>query len=320
MAATAQAFSPADETLRSPGPEEQWSDSFYFGGADPRGPAFYARIGRRPNEQRIEGAAGVWLPDGRFLLAWAREPDQGERIACGPLAFECLRPYGLWRLRLDGTARLFERPEDVATARDRFETVEIEGELRFMAWAEEPLSGLALGGAVAASHYEQAGSVAGSLRIGAERFGIAGRGMRDHSWGVRDWQNVPYWRWFGMVVDPETLLLINNVGTPDGGERAGGVLMLDGESAPIASCETEAETDPATGAQRRFVAHARDELGREAVLTGEAISVVPLRQRRDGRLTLVNEALTRLSWGPHEGVGLSEFLVQVEGDPGSADG
>ena len=40
------------------------------------------------------------------------------------------------------------------------------------------------------------------------------------------------------------------------------------------------------------------------------MSVAPLRQRRDGRLTLVNEGLTRLSWDGHEGLGISEYLTQ----------
>ena len=42
------------------------------------------------------------------------------------------------------------------------------------------------------------------------------------------------------------------------------------------------------------------------------MSVAPLRQRRDGRLTLVNEGLTRLRWEGHEGLGISEYLVQSQ--------
>ena len=78
-----------------------------------------------------------------------------------------------------------------------------------------------------------------------------------------------------------------------------------------ASCETDSETGPG-GSQRRFTARARDELGREATLHGEAVSVAPLRQRRDGRLTNVFEALTRLRWNGHEGLGISEYLVQSD--------
>jgi hypothetical protein len=114
-------------------------------------------------------------------------------------------------------------------------------------------------------------------------------------------------------VDPDTFVLVNNVGLADGGETVGGCLMRDGRLAPIVSGSTESELDPELGCQRRFTARASDELGREAELRGEAVSVAPLRQRRDGRLTLVNEGLTRLSWEGHEGLGISEYLFQNRG-------
>jgi len=54
----------------------------------------------------------------------------------------------------------------------------------------------------------------------------------------------------------------------------------------------------------------RDELGRTVELEGEAFSVAPLRQRRDGRLTHVNEGLTRMRWEGRETLAISEYLVQ----------
>jgi hypothetical protein len=303
-----------DERFHTPGPEPQWSDSLYFGGGDPSGLAFYTRIGRRPNEGRVEGALGIWLPDGRFLLAFGREPD-AEAIAAGPVAFDCITPLALWRLRIDGPARLHARAEHLATRPDDFETVTVRGELRFMAWVDPVSFHLTGTTGVADRHYEQPGSIAGVIEVADERFPLAGAGMRDHSWGVRDWQGVPYWRWFGMVVDPDRFLLLNTIGTADGSERAGGWHVRDGVGAAVVACAVESELDEALGAQRRFVARARDALDRTAVLEGEALSVAPLRQRRGGRLTHVNEALTRLRWDDREGLGISEYLVQHEEEP-----
>jgi hypothetical protein len=313
--ASAEMLSAADEGFHSAGEEDQWSDSLYFGGGDGRGTAFYTRIGRRPNEGRIEGALGIWLADGRFVLAFGRDTDHDE-ISCGPVAYECGSPFELWRLRVDGTGRAYARAEDVALARDSFEEVQLGGELRFCAWLDPFSFASGLTDGVAARHYEQPGSISGVLQVGGTRVPIAGAGMRDHSWGVRDWQGVPYWRWFGMLHDPDNFLLVNNVGTADGGETAGGCLMQDGTLAPIVECDTESELDPDLGCQRRFTARARDELGRDALLEGEAVSVAPLRQRRDGRLTLVNEGLTRLRWNGREGYGISEYLMQ----PSAPDG
>jgi hypothetical protein len=302
---------PADlERLQPPGPEAQWSDSFYFGGGDARtGTAFYTRIGRRPNEGRVEAAFGVWLPDGRFVLCFARE-DDGEEIAAGGMSYECALPHELWRLEVETTGMAFARAEDLAV-RGSGTPVEVRASLRFSAWTGPFEFASGLTERVAARHYEQAGSMSGVITVDGRRFGLAGGGMRDHSWGVRNWQGVPYWRWTGMLVDPDTFLLVNQVGTEDGGATVGGCLMLDGELAQIVEGSVEGE-------QASYVARATDAVGREATLRGEGISIAPLRQRRDGRLTLVNEALTRLRWDEREGIGISEWLTQTADDSGAA--
>src|SRR5207244_3810846 len=80
------------------------------------------------------------------------------------------------------------------------------------------------------------------------------------------------------------------------GESVGGSLMRDGELAPVVACETDSELDPELGCQRRFTLDVTDERERHASVRGEAIAVAPLRQRRNGRLTLVNEGLTEYEW------------------------
>jgi hypothetical protein len=312
-------ITPAHEAWQEPGSEQQWSDSFYFGGGDGEGLAFYSRIGRRPNEDVTEGALGIWLPGQGFLLSFARA-GLDDAIACGPVAFTCGAPLVLWELELSGGGRLFERAEHVATDRDRYRDVEVAGRLRFTAWLEPLSFGSGLAEGVASVHYEQPGSVAGLIEVDGRRRPLVGRGLRDHSWGVRDWQRVPYWRWFGLVVDPDTFLMVNNVGLEDGGETAGGFMMRDGLLSPIVACETSSELDPALGCQRRFSAHARDEAGRETVIEGRAIEVAPLRQRRQNRLTLVNEGLTEYRWEGRRGIGISEYLFQDGGRDGAERG
>jgi hypothetical protein len=310
---TASAITAAHETWQPPGPDDQWSDSFYFGGGDGRGLAFYARIGRRPNEGVTEGALGIWLPGQGFLLSFARVEAAAD-VTAGAVSFDCTLPLTLWQLRFDGEGRLFERAEHIATRRDAHRAVAVSGALRFTAWGE-PLSfasGLPTG--VATDHYEQPGSLAGVIVVDGRRHPLVGRGMRDHSWGVRDWQRVPWWRWFGMVVDPDNFLMLNNVGLEHGGETAGGFLMRDGEIAAISGCETTSELDPELGCQRAFEARATDARGRTTTLRGRAIEVAPLRQRRDGRLTHVNEGLTEYEWEGHSGTGISEYLMQTAGD------
>ncbi len=319
--ATTPSITAAQEAWQQPGSEEQWSDSFYFGGGDGRGLAFYSRIGRRPNEGVTEGALGIWLPGQGFLLSFARGgAEQGAGIAAGPVAFDCALPLVLWELRFDGGGRLFERAEHIATERDAYRKVAVSGTLRFTAWGEPLAFGSGLTDGVASHHYEQPGSIAGVLAVDGRRHALAGRGMRDHSWGVRDWQRVPWWRWFGVVVDPDNFVMLNNVGTAGGGETAGGFMMRDGEIAAIASCETASELDPDLGCQRSFEAHATDARGRTTTLRGRATEVAPLRQRRDGRVTHVNEGLTEYEWEGHRGTGISEYLRQMPSAGKPADG
>ena len=100
-----------------------------------------------------------------------------------------------------------------------------------------------------------------------------GKGMRDHSWGVRDWQRVPYWRWFGMVVDPDNFLMLNNVGLADGGETAGGFLMRDGEIAPIVVVRDGVRARPRARLPARLHARAHaTSSGRETTLRRAARS------------------------------------------------
>lgn len=297
--AALERWQPADEAA-------QWSDSFYFGGGDAaRRTVFYTRIGRRPNEGTVEAALGLWLPDGRFALAFARDEvqDDDAPIAAGGLRYESLVDGLAWRLHVSTDARVYARPEDLGDRGATSDRLALNGTLTFTGWTDPFHFDTGLTEHVAASHYEQPGSLAGVVTLGDTRLPLAGAGMRDHSWGVRDWQGVPYWRWLGLLVDPDTFVLLNVVGTADGGEVAGGCLMQDGVLSPVVAATVGDD-------QRAFTAIATDARGREVRLDGGAIAIAPLRQRRDGRLTLVNEGLTELRWGSHTGLAITEWLEQ----------
>src|SRR3954465_155065 len=138
MAVLVEDITSTHESWQPAGREEQWSDSFYFGGGDGRGLAFYSRVGRRPNEGVTEGALGPWLPGRGFLLSFARI-GLPEEIEAGPVRYACELPMRLWELRFEGAGRLFEPAGHVATDRDAYETVDVHANLRFTAW-HEPLS------------------------------------------------------------------------------------------------------------------------------------------------------------------------------------
>src|SRR2546423_5711942 len=117
MAVALEQIAADAERWQLPGSKKQWSHSFYFGGGDGRGLAFYSRVGRRPNEGVTEGALGIWLPGQGFLLSFGRT-GLGEPIAAGPARYDCALPLRLWEIRFEGEGRLFERAEHVATRRE----------------------------------------------------------------------------------------------------------------------------------------------------------------------------------------------------------
>ena len=86
-------------------------------------------------------------------------------------------------------------------------------------------------------------------------------------------------------------------------------MMRDGEIAPIVVVRDGVRAGPGAGlpalvhGPRHRRARARDDTH------GRALEVAPLRQRRDGRLTHVNEALTEYEWEGQRGTGISEYLT-----------
>ena len=187
---TAPGITAAHEAWQPPGAEEQWSDSFYFGGGDGRGLAFYSRIGRRPNEGVTEGALGIWLPGpglpaelrarrGRRATDRRRPGRVRLRAAAGAVG------AALRRRRAPVRARRAHRHRPRRLPRRS----PCRGALRFTAWGEPLSFGSGLADGVASAPLRAAGL---DRRACSRSTGAAtrspGAGMRDHSWGVRDWQ------------------------------------------------------------------------------------------------------------------------------------
>ena len=199
------------------GPEEQWSDSFYFGGGDGRGLAFYSRIGRRPNEGVTEGALGIWLPGQGFLLRFARERRAAShRSAAAPRLLR-VPPAARhsWELRFEGArapVRARRAHRDRARRLPRRSHVDGSAALHRLGRPAVVPVRPRRRRSPAPTTSSPARSP-GTIEVdGSAGIRSPAAGMRDHSWGVRDWQRVPYWRWFGMVADPDNFLVLNNVG------------------------------------------------------------------------------------------------------------
>lgn len=206
----------------------------------------------------------------------------------------------------------------------------------------------------AKGHYEQLVRAEGTVRLEGpdehvDTWTVSGRGLRDHSWGPRTWQAPWYYRWLTMNFDDGTGLMLSRIARPDGPGTRGGFLW-DGTGLHAVwdvSLRTEWTGDDShhamvhatfsTARMGRSGEAGNDEArtaeytvtgGITRTVTGEVMKLIPLRNRRDGRITRISEGLTR--WSLDEslgsdptatvGYGLSEYLDQiVDGAPVGID-
>jgi hypothetical protein len=318
----------SDDLMHANSGEAHFNESAYYNFFDPRQRVGgFVRLGNRPNEGYAEMTTCLYLPDGRVAFMFARPPiASNERHDAGGLRFEVVRPFVEHRIAYRGRCCLLADPLAMAEPRTAFASnphVPVELELRWVGlspgyggelrrrdgdrWvsveAEKP------GQEFAKGHLEQHGKAVGTLVVDGARFELDAPGLRDHSWGPRTWQAPRSYRWltmsFGEDLGAVPLVTVQR----DGSEvHAGYVYRRDRENARIV--RTEIATD-FLGPQRlhdRLRVRATTAGGEVLEVTGKVLAMIPLRNRRDGKVTRIAEGMTEWRWGERVGYGLSEYL------------
>lgn len=261
----------ADEQLHVPGEERHWQESYYFNWADAGGQVFgLARVGYRFAEGRADGLV-LAICDGRPEYAYPGvnvrgiPPAQGRpagTYAAGKLALEVVEPLRRFRLTLDGPHRM-DLVFDAFT--DAFD-YKASGASTF---APE----------LAASHFEQAGTVEGWTEFRGKRREVSGSGQRDKSWGVRDWGAVAGWDWisgqFGTGAAFNATLVVDAAGA----KLPSGFVHVDGDNHAL----TGIDLDYDWGGRSHEPAAVRLRLeaggAREWTVTGAALGRFPLLRK-----------------------------------------
>jgi hypothetical protein len=140
----------------------------------------------------------VALPDGRVLAAKAIGPGypEGGPRTCA-LGLRCEEPYRRWTMRFDGDARALTGNElfDAAVADGEHVPVELQLECRALGPAYD-FGEQHLDQSWGHGHYEQPLAYTGHVSIdGGASFELWGMGMRDHSWGPRDYAQIGSTAW-----------------------------------------------------------------------------------------------------------------------------
>ncbi len=315
---------PQDEYLHELGPEETFNESMYFNVYDPEAEVgAFVRLGNRANEGYAEMTVCVYLEDRRLAFMFGRpEIDHNDAFDAGGLRFTVHEPFERLGVAYEGKVVLLEDPLEMADPRRAFtenpyETCRID--LTYTR-VSDPIGGEPTerhereGEEFAKGHYEQLNAATGTIAVGDHEWPIAGFGLRDHSWGPRTWQAPWYYRWLTANFGDDFGFMGSRIARQDREGTRGGFIW-DGER--IIGCrgfEIRTEwTDEGTY-HRSIEAVLHHDEG-ELAVTGRVLNLIPLRNRRDGRVTRISEGLTE--WTLEDGrvgYGLSEYLDQIIDD------
>lgn len=145
------------------------------------------------NEQMI-----VALPGDRYLVSKGQTRGNigaAEFTICG-LHFRIDAPFQKVTMTFRGGARLLSRKEyDAGPVQDGAH-IPVEWMLTFKGMSPPfDLGSAHLDQVWAVGHFEQHGEITGVLTFDDERYEINGTGLRDHSWGARDYKDIGSTTW-----------------------------------------------------------------------------------------------------------------------------
>jgi hypothetical protein len=322
---------PEDDLLHAPDDDPTFNESRYYnfyGAAS--GLGGWVRMGNRPNEGHAELTVCLYLPDGRAGFAFKRPEIDGHRAHdAGGLRFDVVAPYARHRVAYEGEVCLLARPRElvdpkVALTSNPHVPCRIELDLTAAGRpfggepvydeGEVPSPGSQHG--FARGHTEQHMRVAGQVDVGGQAFSLADAlGFRDHSWGPRVWQAIPWYRWLNASFGD--LGMAFTVRGFDGGRSVNGFVYDQeryGHAEPVrirdVVLDTEYDDDGFPVRNRAQVT--TDDHTYE--LRGEVWSDVPLRHRRGDQVTRITEGMTRWTCEGRAGAGLTEHLDQIVDD------
>jgi hypothetical protein len=317
---------PHDEYMHPLEDASNFNESMYFNVYDPseRLGGFF-RLGNRANEGYAEMTVCVYLADGRVAFMFRRpQITSNDAFDAGGMRFDVVRPFEELNVSYRGHLVLLDDPLSMADPRRAFaEHPRADAEIQFTFTGGSTMFGgepdeprERRGEEFARGHYEQLTAGIGSVTVADQRWELDGFGLRDHSWGPRYWQAPWYYRWLTANFGPSFGFMGSRIARKDGPGNRGG-FVWDGTALHV--CDDFSLSTTWTGGDAYHDAiEAKLTVGDKAWrVRGKVLSLIPLRNRRDGLVTRISEGMTewRLEDG-RVGYGLSEYLDQiVDGKP-----
>ena len=324
----------SDERMHPVGDDPAWSESYYFNFVDPdSGIGMFTRMGFRPRNGWADALHVVYLGGDRVAFTYGRR-DIGTDLSVydgdlkvGSLAITCETDFGRWRLAYDGPA---QDVPDAAILLTRSKTrpegwftpANLKMDLTFDTLTPPHFAAKGVHG-----HFEQSGRVKGQLTLGGETRTFEGLGVRDKSWGPRNWGGQssgsgggagagprlssaaapsPFVVWFSMNFGPEMSMGGSCGRGADGVVRGAGWIQEGDAVGDLKDVTIESEFRSNSILHTAIVLHATTPAGKRIRIDGKVESMCPTQIPFPGGATFVNEGVAIFDYDGRKGTGIAE--------------
>jgi hypothetical protein len=324
-----------DDLVHVPGPEPLWREGYYFEFSDPATGRFgYANIGKLPNKGRAGYLICVWDPDHGLLVGQERDTFEAhtDDHRVGGLSIDCTKPFEEWRISFEGVLvrvpRIGERRHRPPAEIPEDERVTVPTTFNITWRSASPPHAFDPSqeewSALFQQHHEQLGSSTGTLKAGDVEWALSDwAGIRDHTWGPRDWMQVDTWRWVACMFEapPHASLWQLSVA---GSSVLDGALYWDGRAVPLAEYKHHEQKTPSedgTPAEPKTMSLLlRDTDGGVLEVSGKVRAMLPMKfrdKRRPGMIHWNDRCIVEFDGPQGRGIGTVEVVSFVEEAPRS---
>jgi hypothetical protein len=285
----------------------------------------FVRIGNRANERHAEMTFCLFLPSGELLMQWGKPViESNDTFDAAGMQFRVLEPGRRIAITYDGDVVRIRNPDEMkepgkamrSNPRVRAQlTLEVTGTGPMIGDREgSPDAVIFLDGV---GHYQQPIAANGQLALGDERWQLAMRGVRDHSWGPRVWHSIYRDRSLWISFGPDlTVIACKTWLSADCKPDEMGCVVENGMVTPLKSVVMRTHFRRETYYHDAVRLEVVDVNGRSLALDGEVLAYVPLRHRKEGRETVyLGQAMTRFRLGDRSTIGLSEYFDAASATP-----
>ncbi len=207
------------DAVQVPTDPENFNDSFYFTGHGRDGSYVITRLGLRSG-----GYTEIWFnckfPEAGTIGFKRRDETRGRGIAFGPLEYEPIEAGKKWKITFRGMADFAGVEKELffeATFRAQTRVIDFRRDAdhdslaRYLAKEKWSLGWFKKLRDLSQVHYEQGGTLSGSIQYDGRRESFELMGLRDHSFGIRDWKAMKRHLWMSALFEDGSCLNISLV-------------------------------------------------------------------------------------------------------------